>query len=210
MSDALSCYQLQQTPTEKAKEDDSDADPSVHDSSVRSPSESDRFKLEHTLDWFNNIELQLFFLLCFLLAIITTIAYANESNRISLGILCGCLLTLFSCVTVLITFLSIPTWRKHPNPILVYRSLCDICLAIILVTTELYECASPGCNRIMSVPMCLTTAGVTQFFLWASESWFLVMAIDMVYSFESPFTDYRRNMRRYHVYVWCTGRYFFL
>lgn len=80
--------------------------------------------------------------------------------------------------------------------------MCDLCLVVILLIIEIYTCVTLGCGSSITLKSCRFVAGLTQFFLFASESWFFVMAIDFRQSLLSPFTDYRLNLRRYHVFVW--------
>ena len=39
----------------------------------------------------------------------------------------------------------------------------------------------------------------------ASESWFAVISLDLLHSFTNPFTSYKHNLRRYHLFVWGTA-----
>nr|CCA15585.1 phosphatidylinositol4phosphate5kinase (PiPIPKD2) putative [Albugo laibachii Nc14] len=164
-----------------------------------------KIKVENAIQWSNNYRIQLLMLLMFIVGASTTVIFANNSAHTSVGLVCGGLITMVSSAAVIYTFVRQPTWRKHPNPIIFFRSLCDMCLVLILLSTELYKCTSLTCEANLPEASCSATAGLTQFFLWASESWFFVMAIDMLSSLQSPFTDYKRNVRRYHAFVWITA-----
>jgi 1-phosphatidylinositol-4-phosphate 5-kinase len=39
----------------------------------------------------------------------------------------------------------------------------------------------------------------------SSEGWFFVMSLDLYLSLTNPFTSYKANLKRYHVYVWGSG-----
>lgn len=158
-----------------------------------------------SIHWANNYKIQAMMFLIFICGVATTIVFADNSINASVGLLAGSVITLLSCASVVYTFLTRPTWRKHPNPIIFFRSLCDIGLVSVLLISELYKCAKGDCSQSLTGASCSSTAALTQFFLWSSESWFFVMAIDMLSSLQSPFTDYKRNVRRYHGYVWMTG-----
>jgi hypothetical protein len=158
-----------------------------------------------SIHWANNYKIQAMMFLVFICGAVTTIVFADNTVDASVGLLAGGVITLLSCLSVCYTFLTRPTWRKHPNPIIFFRSLCDIGLVSVLLVTELYKCGSGSCSDTLSEESCSATAALTQFFIWSSESWFFVMAIDMLSSLQSPFTDYKRNVRRYHSYVWLTG-----
>jgi hypothetical protein len=172
-----------------------------------------KIKVEKSIHWSNNYQIQLLMFLLFVIGVSMTILLAENSTGVSIGLMCGGFITIVSCLSIILTFLRRPTWRKHPNPLIFFRSLCDFCLVIVLMSTELYKCSSTSgnCNQISTSldednnNVCTATAGLTQFFLWASESWFFVMAIDMRSSLKSPFTDYKRNVQRYHFFVWASG-----
>lgn len=164
-----------------------------------------KITVANSIHWANNYKIQALMFLVFICGAAVTIVFADNTVDASVGLLSGGVVTLMSCLSVCYTFLTRPTWRKHPNPIIFFRSLCDIGLVSVLVVTELYKCGTGSCGDTLSDTSCSATAALTQFFLWSSESWFFVMAIDMLSSLQSPFTDYKRNVRRYHSYVWLTG-----
>lgn len=164
-----------------------------------------KIKVDNSIHWANNYKIQLLMFLMLVSGAAVTIKFATNSADMSVGIVCGSIITIISCTSVVYTFLTRPSWRKHPNPIIFFRSLCDIGLVSVLLVTEIYKCGTGDCLTKLGQTSCSTTAGLTQFFLWSSESWFFVMAIDMLFSLQSPFTDYKRNVRRYHMFVWITG-----
>ncbi|KAI9921489.1 hypothetical protein PsorP6_002309 [Peronosclerospora sorghi] len=164
-----------------------------------------KIKVENTIHWANNYKIQCSMFFIFVCGAAVTVAFADNDAKASVGLEAGSIITLFCCSAVVYTFLTRPTWRKHPNPIIYYRSICDICLVAVLLITEWYKCGSGDCSKKLIPASCTATAALTQFFLWTSESWFFVMAIDMLSSLQSPFTDYKSNVRRYHGFVWATG-----
>ncbi|TMW63240.1 hypothetical protein Poli38472_002181 [Pythium oligandrum] len=164
-----------------------------------------KMKVENSIQWGNNYKIQLFMFLLFVAGAASTVILADNKSDVSVGLVSGSILTIVSCSAVLYTFATRPAWQKHPNPIIFFRSLCDMALVFVLLVTEIYKCAGGDCLKDLRDNECKTTAGLTQLFLWASESWFFVMAIDMFYSLKSPFTDYKRNVRRYHVFVWASA-----
>jgi 1-phosphatidylinositol-4-phosphate 5-kinase len=167
-----------------------------------------KIKVDNSIHWANNYKIQLAMFLMLISGAVVTVKFATNSANTSVGVICGSIITMISCTSVVYTFLTRPTWRKHPNPIIFFRSLCDIGLVSVLLITELYKlfkCGTGECGMILGDASCSATAALTQFFLWSSESWFFVMAIDMLFSLQSPFTDYKRNVRRYHMFVWITA-----
>ncbi|UIZ21516.1 hypothetical protein KXD40_001172 [Peronospora effusa] len=164
-----------------------------------------KIKVENSIHWANNYKIQCCMFFIFICGAALTVAFADNNADASVGLVAGSVITLFCCSAVVYTFLTRPTWRKHPNPIIFFRSICDICLVAVLLFTELYKCGGGDCLNTLTGASCTATAALTQFFLWTSESWFFVMAIDMLSSLQSPFTDYKNNVRRYHGFVWATG-----
>ncbi|CAH0479752.1 unnamed protein product [Peronospora belbahrii] len=164
-----------------------------------------KIKVENSIHWANNYKIQCCMFFIFICGAALTVAFADNDADASVGLVAGSVITLFCCSAVVYTFLTRPTWRKHPNPIIFFRSICDICLVAVLLITELYKCGRGDCLNSLTGASCTATAALTQFFLWTSESWFFVMAIDMLSSLQSPFTDYKGNVRRYHGFVWATG-----
>lgn len=164
-----------------------------------------KIKVDNSIQWANNYKIQFAMFLLLIAGAAITLKFANNSAGASVGLFCGSIITIISCTSVVYTFWTRPTWRKHPNPIIFFRSLCDIGLVSVLLVTGVYKCSTGECGEALTGAACSTTAALTQFFLWSSESWFFVMAIDMLFSLQSPFTDYKRNVRRYHMFVWLTG-----
>lgn len=164
-----------------------------------------KIKVENSIHWANNYKIQIAMFFCLLAGATMTLLLADNSAGTSVGLVCGSIITIAACGSVAYTYMTRPAWRKHPNPIIFYRSLCDLGLVAVLLITELYKCGAEGCDRQLEGASCSATAGLTQFFLWGSESWFFVMAIDMLSSLRSPFTDYKSNVRRYHSFVWATS-----
>ncbi|KAF1792065.1 Phosphatidylinositol-4-phosphate 5-kinase, N-terminal domain [Phytophthora cactorum] len=145
-----------------------------------------KIKVENSIHWANNYKIQCCMFFIFICGAAMTVAFADNDANASVGLVAGSLITLFCCCAVVYT-------------------ICDICLVAVLLITELYKCGNGDCSNTLTGASCTATAALTQFFLWTSESWFFVMAIDMLSSLQSPFTDYKSNVRRYHGFVWATG-----
>ncbi|KAF1330101.1 Phosphatidylinositol4phosphate5kinase, partial [Globisporangium splendens] len=101
-----------------------------------------KIKVDNSIQWANNYKIQLMMFLMLIGGVAVTLVFANNSAEASVGLFCGSVITLISCSSVVYTFLTRPTWRKHPNPIIFFRSLCDIGLVSVLLVTELYKCES--------------------------------------------------------------------
>ncbi|ETV81392.1 hypothetical protein, variant 1 [Aphanomyces astaci] len=175
----------------------------------------EKIRLDLSLQWANNFGIQLAMFLYFVGALAVTIVIPSLGYKVEVGLLAGGSVTILSTAAVLYTYSVMPTWKKHPNPLIFYRSLFDMGFVLVLMTTQLYKCYNNQCVvtsskdetdgwtiTILSENGCNTVAGFTQFFLLGSECWFFVMSVDLFKSVRSPFTDFKHNMRTYHVFVW--------
>ncbi|OQS00406.1 phosphatidylinositol-4-phosphate-5-kinase (Pi-PIPK-D2) [Achlya hypogyna] len=174
-----------------------------------------KIRIENSIHWANNFSIQALMLLFFLCSLAATIVLPVFDVRVSVGLLAGGTVTIVATSSVIYTYMHLPAWKKHPNPLIFYRSLCDLGFVLVLVFTELYKCGKGECTfsleknqtdamtrETLTDSGCATVAGFTQFFLLGSECWFAVMSYDMYTSVRSPFTDFKTNVRRYHVFVW--------
>ncbi|KAF0688210.1 Aste57867_20080 [Aphanomyces stellatus] len=177
----------------------------------------EKIHLDLSLQWANNFGIQLGMFLFFLgaLAVAIVIPSLPGHSKIEVGLLAGGSVTILSTAAVLYTYWAMPSWKKHPNPLIFYRSLFDMGFVLVLMTTQLYKCFNDACTaedtksatdsqtlEILGVQGCNAIAGLTQFFLLGSECWFFVMTIDLYKSVRSPFTDFKHNVRTYHMFVW--------
>jgi len=173
-----------------------------------------KIKVRNSLHWANNYVIQFGMAILFLAALVTTLYVTNQGKDVAVGLLSGGCVTIVSSTAIIFTYCKYPTWRKHPNSLIFYRSICDLGFVLVLIITELQKC-SQNDKCVLSTYLkdtsnskgfgnttCTVAAGFTQFFLFGSESWFFVMAIDMYKSMRSPFTDFKRNVRMYHFFVW--------
>eukprot|EP00304_Pavlova_gyrans_P007884 CAMPEP_0206052278 /NCGR_PEP_ID=MMETSP1466-20131121/33407_1 /ASSEMBLY_ACC=CAM_ASM_001126 /TAXON_ID=44452 /ORGANISM="Pavlova gyrans, Strain CCMP608" /LENGTH=248 /DNA_ID=CAMNT_0053427429 /DNA_START=8 /DNA_END=751 /DNA_ORIENTATION=+ len=108
--------------------------------------------------------------------------------------LTGAALTLFSTSFVIATYLSFPKLRKHPSPLLFWMSVCDFGFALLFLVEFSVERS-----------LCLFLSPITQMFIFASELFFAMHGVDLVYGLTHPFTLDRANMRKYHVVVWVSS-----
>ncbi|ETV90427.1 hypothetical protein H310_14795 [Aphanomyces invadans] len=175
----------------------------------------EKMHLDLSLQWANNFGIQLAMFLFFIGALAVTIVIPSVGYKVEVGLLAGGSVTILSTAAVLYTYSAMPMWKKHPNPLIFYRSLFDMGFVLVLMTTQLYKCYNGHCVvsstkegtdtatlAILKPQGCNTVAGFTQFFLLGSECWFFVMSVDLFKSVRSPFTDFKRNMRTYHAFVW--------
>lgn len=160
-----------------------------------------KFKSNPAVKWANNYKLQLAMGSLYAGLLLCTVVY-SDVEVVSIGLVSGGFLSILSCCAVIFTYSQRRSWRKHPNPFLFYRSVCDLMLVVLLLLSHGVTCYVGDCQDALDGSACTLASGGTQFFLLASESWFFVMAIDMYKSLKSPFTDYKHNVRLYHMFVW--------
>ncbi|CAM9604259.1 unnamed protein product, partial [Ectocarpus fasciculatus] len=110
-------------------------------------------------------------------------------------LLIGSLISLFSCISVVSSYIMIIPWRKHPSTIVYNRAFVNIFFSFNVICEAINRHLYPEST-------CEGFAVLTQFFLMAGELWLTCVALDLVFSLTNPFTSYRGNMRFYHCIVW--------
>jgi hypothetical protein len=105
-------------------------------------------------------------------------------NTVEGHLVLGSILSLISSISVVISYIMIMPWRKHPSSLILYRSLTSIVFSIniILNAIDTVSKRSHGCRNY---------AVVTQVMLLAGESWLTTIALDLVQSLTNPFTSYK-------------------
>nr|CCA15087.1 phosphatidylinositol4phosphate5kinase (PiPIPKD5) putative [Albugo laibachii Nc14] len=148
--------------------------------------------------WFENRKSQL--LGCCMTMAFLGVTIAMYSYRWT-GLIAGSVNTIICGSAVIITYFRKKHWHQHPNPIVHNRAVLGVFLAIcLLLNVWINFDVSSDSNE-----SCRQLAGVTEFFFFTSEAWGLVMACDLYFSLNSPFTSYKRMMRFYHLWVWVGG-----
>ncbi|EGZ30717.1 hypothetical protein PHYSODRAFT_284648 [Phytophthora sojae] len=103
-------------------------------------------------------------------------------------------------LVIIVSFLTSPAVRAHPNPLIFSKSLVDLLLAMIYVAEYCVTEFSAD-----SVVLPFRIAAITQALLIAGEFWFFAIPIDMVQSITNPFTSYAHNFRVYWFYSVLSG-----
>ena len=124
----------------------------------------------------------------------------TRTDGVRWWLLTGCLLSTGSTGLVIISYIRYPMFRAHPAPLIFFRSVVDILLAVRL----LFRVAGVIDTRDGD-SVCRLTSGITQLLMLSSESWFAVISVDLLLTLTNPFTNYSFNMKRYHVFVWSTS-----
>lgn len=116
-------------------------------------------------------------------------------NTVEGHLVIGSLISLFSCIAVVASYVMIIPWRKHPSTIVYNRAFVNIFFSFNVIIETINRHLYPDSS-------CEGFAVLTQFFLMAGELWLTCVALDLVFSLTNPFTSYRGNMRKYHFIVW--------
>jgi len=76
----------------------------------------------------------------------------------------GGVLTVVSCLSVIVTYLKFQQWRVHPNPLVFWRSVADFCFGSLVIFYSLFGDWENSC------PQTLLAVALT--FCLAAESWY--------------------------------------
>ncbi|KAI9908327.1 hypothetical protein PsorP6_004563 [Peronosclerospora sorghi] len=165
--------------------------------------------LQSTTRWF---QLVMFFAFVFALVM----AMISKYDNLSPGLIWGGILSIFSVFFVILSYVSVPNYRQHPNPLVFWRTIADAVFVMQLMAQQFIRCIFFEC-----VPLCSSTnlqcgcstaqgasstcsifAGLFEFTLLASECWFFCMTANLLMSLTNPFTDFKRNTRMFHLGSW--------
>ena len=113
-------------------------------------------------------------------------------NSIEGHIVLGSILSLVSSLSVVISYIMIQPWQKHPSKLVLYRALTSVVFSLNLLFEAIQTDAAS----------CRSYAVVTEVTLLGGECWLTTIALDLVYSLTNPFSSYKENMRRYQFMVW--------
>lgn len=116
------------------------------------------------------------------------------------GLVFGSLQTLFLCAIVFVTYHGVQPFRAHPNPLILYKCVVDIALALRFLSDPFLQ--DLGIYRADDSSSCGFLSGVTQFLYLASDSWYFAQTIDLYTSLTNPFTSVKMNRARYKVMVY--------
>ncbi len=141
---------------------------------------------------------------CLLVAggvIFSSMEQSNEDN-LSLAIIVGSFVGMVSCMAVIFAFHRYPSMRRYPAPLLYCKTWADLGFSARLFIVE-------GIVRVHydsglftledgkdDSGLCTFVAGVFQFFILASELWFLCIILDIRESIRNPFTNFQKSLIR--------------
>lgn len=151
--------------------------------------------------------------------ILTLIALKRESI-VAVSELTGCTLSFVCCLIILGTYVwGGRSFRRHPNKLLVYKTACDAGLCLVVLVAFAYlqsfrceetahesdreECLARGylhtCDHQKLIPF------FTQLFAVSSESWFLILLLDLRRAVKNPFYSFDSSRPFYRACVWCSA-----
>ncbi|KAF4324240.1 hypothetical protein G195_002437 [Phytophthora kernoviae 00238/432] len=108
----------------------------------------------------------------------------------------GALISVISCSVIVFSFLSKRKWRRHPSPLIYWKSVVDLLYALRFQYSW---------DRYTSPVGCRVLATLTQFCIFSSECWFLSMSFNLYQCSTNPFTNLKQNLRGYHAFSWGVG-----
>jgi hypothetical protein len=90
----------------------------------------------------------------------------------------GGVLTVVSCLSVIVTYLKFQQWRVHPNPLVFWRSVADLCFGSLVIFYSRWkeECTTYWVDYLVgwSTSCPQTLLAVALAFCLAAESWYRV------------------------------------
>lgn len=119
------------------------------------------------------------------------------------GLVFGSLQTLLLCSIVFVTYHGVQSFQAHPNPLILYKCVIDILLALrFLLDPFLLDF---GVYRANDRTSCGPLSGVTQFLYFSSDCWYFAQIVDLYTSFVNPFTSVKANRTKYKTMVYAVA-----
>ncbi|RLN21017.1 hypothetical protein BBJ28_00017195 [Nothophytophthora sp. Chile5] len=141
-------------------------------------------------------------LLLIMLILSETMDSLNGYN-IDSGLVFGSLLTLTLCVGVFVTYHGVQSFQAHPNPLIFYKCVVDICLALRFLLDPLL--LDMGVYSANDEESCAYLSGVTQFLYFSSDCWYFAQIVDLYWSLTNPFMSVKGNRQKYKILVYSAG-----
>nr|CAI9859000.1 Phytopthora agathidicda GPCR-PIPK 7 [Phytophthora agathidicida] len=140
--------------------------------------------------------------------LLVTIVLAETVNSlngytIDPGLVFGSLLTLILCVCVFVTYHGVQSYQRHPNPLIYYKCVVDIFLALRFLLDPML--LDMGVYRVDDESSCMYLSGITQFLYLSSDCWYFAQIVDLYWSLTNPFMSVTANRRRFKILVYSAG-----
>lgn len=129
----------------------------------------------------------------------------------------GSLLSLVSCLMVVLSYVHVLPWRRHPSSLMLQISITSIIVSVIVLVESfpsgkyLTNFNPGGLNIIGSEDYnsdfdhsttCQAMSFFVQMALLAREMWVFSLSMDLVTSITNPFSSYRASVQKYHTLIW--------
>jgi hypothetical protein len=107
---------------------------------------------------------------CFMLPALTMSMDQQPEDHL----LVGAVLSMLSCTCIIASYCSFPRLQRHPAPLIYYRSVADMALAVRFLAgwLSLRSYQATDEEGLAQFWGCQLTAGLTQLFMLSSESWY--------------------------------------
>ncbi|RYH17075.1 hypothetical protein EON65_29135 [archaeon] len=142
-----------------------------------------------TFWYYFRVYLPYFYPVLFLLFLILSLTVYKDNIQGNLVL--GSVLSLFMGSAVIVSYIMIVPWRKHPSSLILNRALANIVFSLVII----FEAIST------SQRSCSSYAAVTQLTILSGEGWLTTIALDLIYSITNPFISYKVNLRKYQLIV---------
>lgn len=140
-------------------------------------------------------QLPVSFVGCFLLALYT-------DYEIYSFLLSGGMLSLFGASLVISSYIQVIPWRRHPSSLVLQRTVTNLLFSFIIVFESITSMYSTDSNAVINGRLCRGLSFLTQISLFAGEAYLFSVSVDLATSLTNPFSSYKINVRRYHIFAW--------
>jgi hypothetical protein len=124
-------------------------------------------------------------------------------NQVDGFLFYGGMVSIIHCLLVLLSYILVVPWRKHPSPLILYRAMTHLVFSVVIIFNAINATDTTDVSQHST--SCKTLSFVTQYTFFSGECWLLFIAVDLYLSLTNPFTFYKSNIRKYHIIVWTTG-----
>ncbi len=149
--------------------------------------------------------------------LIFLILYASTEQVETYSIVGG-FLGMSGSMTVIVAYILNPELRMPPLSLLFWRSVSDLGLALRFILGPVFThsvCHTDSLYPVYNIDndqcnqnKCQFSSVMLEFFLIASEAWFLCVTLDLLYSINDPFSTFQSRQKYYHLFSWSAASIF--
>lgn len=136
--------------------------------------------------------------LCGIFGLNTEFEVNKPNDGLSTALLFGGLLSVLSAGLVVFSYITNKQLRRHPNHLIFWKSLTDVCIGIRFMVSAAYP-PSTLIEATVASP-CRNFAIITQFCFTGSELWYLAYSVELFRVMRNPFASERTAV--YHLFIW--------